>query len=294
MYYYVRNGQSDIIGILDNNGIQVVYYQYDSWGNPLTPTGSLASTVGADNPFRYRGYYLDLDTGLYYLNSRYYDSTVGRFINADGLISASSSLFGTNMYGYCENNPINGHDPSGLFWKELKDFGMNFARVLGQSITTLKAITLAPISVGLMACAVGYGLATGDVSMDQVASDLSNLNFFNTDEGKVLRSNSISFYKGVPVMRQKPFTSFSFGAIFLQKNNYVFKNDVKHEYGHSVQLGVMMATTSPGTGAALYTGLVAIPSVSVFTYNEVQGINDKNYYKRSWEATADFFGGVSR
>jgi len=113
MYYYVRNGQSDIIGILDNNGIQVVYYQYDSWGNPLTPSGSLASTIGADNPFRYRGYYLDSETGLYYLNSRYYDSTVGRFINADGLISASSSLLGTNMYSYCENNPVNGYDPSG-------------------------------------------------------------------------------------------------------------------------------------------------------------------------------------
>jgi RHS repeat-associated protein len=113
MYYYVRNGQSDIIGILDSTGIQVVYYQYDSWGNPLTPTGSLASTIGTDNPFRYRGYYLDSETGLYYLNSRYYDSSVGRFINADGLISSSSSLLGTNMYGYCENNPISFVDKSG-------------------------------------------------------------------------------------------------------------------------------------------------------------------------------------
>jgi RHS repeat-associated protein len=113
MYYYLRNGQNDIIGILNSSGVQVVSYVYDSWGNPISTTGTLASTIGADNPFRYRGYYFDFDTGLYYLSSRYYDSTVGRFINADGLINASSTLLGTNMYGYCENNPIMNFDPSG-------------------------------------------------------------------------------------------------------------------------------------------------------------------------------------
>lgn len=82
---------------------------------------TLATTVGADNPFRYRGYYFDSDTGLYYLNSRYYDSTVGRFINADGLVSASSTLLGTNMYGYCENNPIIRSDTAGEFWDTVFD-----------------------------------------------------------------------------------------------------------------------------------------------------------------------------
>jgi RHS repeat-associated protein len=113
MYYYLRNGQNDIIGILDNTGAQVVSYVYDSWGNLISTTGILALTIGADNPFRYRGYYFDSDTGLYYLNSRYYDSTVGRFINADGLVSAGNTLLGDNMYSYCENNPINCVDPFG-------------------------------------------------------------------------------------------------------------------------------------------------------------------------------------
>jgi len=120
MYYYLRNGQNDIIGILNSSGVQVVSYVYDSWGNPISTTGTLATTVGADNPFRYRGYYFDSDTGLYYLNSRYYDSTVGRFINSDGLVSASSTLLGSNMYGYCENNPVNNHDESGFNWESIR------------------------------------------------------------------------------------------------------------------------------------------------------------------------------
>jgi RHS repeat-associated protein len=114
-YYYLRNGQNDIVGILNSSGTQVVSYTYDAWGNQLSVTGSLSTTIGVENPFRYRGYYFDTETGLYYLNSRYYDSVTGRFINADGLISASSTLLGTNMYAFCLNNPVNMTDKDGSF-----------------------------------------------------------------------------------------------------------------------------------------------------------------------------------
>ncbi len=82
-YYYLRNGQNDITGILDTDGNEVVSYRYDTWGKLLEITGPLAETVGAQNPYRYRGYRYDTETGLYYLNSRYYDPELGRFINAD-------------------------------------------------------------------------------------------------------------------------------------------------------------------------------------------------------------------
>jgi len=112
-YWYVRNGQRDIIGIVNNAGIQVVSYTYDAWGNPISTTGLYASTIGAANPFRYRGYYYDVETGFYWLQSRYYDPTLGRFINADGYADTGQGVLGANMFAYCHNNPILFVDPSG-------------------------------------------------------------------------------------------------------------------------------------------------------------------------------------
>ncbi len=104
-YYYLRNGQNDIVGIMDGSGTKVVEYTYDSWGKPLTVTGTLATTLGVDNPFRYRGYY-DAETGLYYLQARYYDPEVCRFISADVYMTTGQGIVGSNMYAYCNNSPV--------------------------------------------------------------------------------------------------------------------------------------------------------------------------------------------
>ncbi len=82
----------------------------------LAISGNLANTIGKLNPFRYRSYVYDDETGLYYLNSRYYDAGVGRFLNADGYASTGQSVQSCNMFAYCENNPVNRCDPSGQFW----------------------------------------------------------------------------------------------------------------------------------------------------------------------------------
>ena len=112
-YFYLLNLQGDVIGIYDANGNIVVQYLYDSWGKLISITGSLADTIGVKNPLRYRGYYYDTETSLYYLQSRYYDPETCRFINADSLLVAGDYLQGTNMFAYCLNNPVMYVDPSG-------------------------------------------------------------------------------------------------------------------------------------------------------------------------------------
>ena len=117
-YYYATNLQGDIIAILDSNGNAVVEYTYDAWGNILTATDS---TLGNLNPLRYRGYVYDRETALCYLQSRYYDPELGRFINADALVSTGQGILGNNMYTYCLNNPVRYRDSLGVAAEEATD-----------------------------------------------------------------------------------------------------------------------------------------------------------------------------
>lgn len=112
-YYFQKNIQGDILRILDRTGTAVVEYTYDAWGNIISVTGSMANTLGQYNPFRYRGYYCDSETGFYYLNGRYYDPQIGRFINADSYASTGQGVLGNNMFVYCLNNPVMFVDPQG-------------------------------------------------------------------------------------------------------------------------------------------------------------------------------------
>lgn len=95
-------------------------YVYDAWGKVLSSSGTLANV----NPLRYRGYYYDTETRLYYLQSRYYDPVVKRFINADGYVCNGPVFSGQNMFSYCGNNPIYRVDHTGESWS---DFWVYFA-----------------------------------------------------------------------------------------------------------------------------------------------------------------------
>ena len=125
-YHFITNLQGDVLHVyrVVDKAI-VASYSYDSWGNILSATGELAE----ENPFRYRGYYYDAETGFYYLNSRYYDSELGRFINADGYTSTGKGILGYNMYTYCSNNPIVHMDYTGEYEVSVlkRDIGMPLA-----------------------------------------------------------------------------------------------------------------------------------------------------------------------
>ena len=114
-YYYIYNLQGDVIALADaSTGKLAVTYTYDAWGKLVELKDTTTNSVGTQNPFRYRGYYYDTETSLYYLQSRYYDPEVGRFINADAFASTDiSGVLSTNMFAYCENNPVMRSDPTG-------------------------------------------------------------------------------------------------------------------------------------------------------------------------------------
>ena len=113
-YLFAKNVQGDILYIYNISGTRLVTYTYDAWGKCyVTYQNGGASTAARYNPFRYRGYYYDTETGFYYLNSRYYDPSVGRFLNADGYVNANGDILGFNMFAYCGNNPVMFVDPSG-------------------------------------------------------------------------------------------------------------------------------------------------------------------------------------
>ena len=126
-YAYVKNLQGDVIAILDAAGNVVVSYAYDAWGAPIGKSGALAETLGSVQPFRYRGYVFDEETGLYYLRSRYYNPQCGRFVNADAHMSFSKKNTAYNLYSYCNNSvttqkDIYGTDPEPATQEDQENF----------------------------------------------------------------------------------------------------------------------------------------------------------------------------
>ena len=115
LYFFHRNLQGDVIGIYDTNGNLKVRYIYDAWGNcTIDNTQTTDIVLAKANPIRYRGYYFDVDTGLYYLNARYYSPELRRFISPDDTAYLNpENANGLNLYAYCCNDPVNYADPSG-------------------------------------------------------------------------------------------------------------------------------------------------------------------------------------
>ncbi len=135
-YYFAYNAQGDVIGIYDFSGRLMATYDYDEWGNCTVNVLAADSNghaidspdhIAHVNPFRYRGYFYDAETGFYYLNSRYYDPSTGRFVNGDNLLGANQDILSNNIFAYCSNNPVNCFDASGngKIWNWFKENVVN-------------------------------------------------------------------------------------------------------------------------------------------------------------------------
>ena len=177
-FWFEKNLQGDIVAVYNESGTKVYTYQYDAWGNcTATPVSSIGANIYAQyNPFRYRGYYYDMETGLYYLQSRYYDPAVGRFINADGQLNPG--VLGSNMYAYCNNNPIMGTDETGRGWLGALVGGLCGA-IVGGAFGALSAITSGgDIGAGIAIGAINGGICGaigGSIAEDVATGGISSV-----------------------------------------------------------------------------------------------------------------------
>ncbi len=184
-YLYVTNLQGDIIHIYDDAGKRLVTYNYDAWGNhTITYENGGASTAAQYNPFRYRGYYYDVETGFYYLNSRYYDPQVGRFINADTYVSTGQGLLGNNMFAYCLNNPTNYVDSSGKNALLKSWAGAMWWLCGADTVLPIGDIVYGAgiVVIGLYVLAIGDEIATSHVYFEADNSE-------HQDKGEVTKDN---------------------------------------------------------------------------------------------------------
>lgn len=159
-YLYVLNLQGDVTKIIDDSGAVYVEYNYDSWGNILSTSGSSFASLGAYNSIRYRSYKYDSEIRMYYLNSRYYNPQIGRFINADGLLGEVGNIQSMNMYAYCANNPVMYTDITGFSPKWVDTLAW-----IGVGLVVLAAVVLtagaAGFAFGGLAGAIINGAAIG-------------------------------------------------------------------------------------------------------------------------------------
>ena len=160
LYYYVLNAQGDVIALLNANGTLAASYNYGAWGNYSVhdkdgKKTTDATFIGHINPLRYRGYYYDRETRLYYLQSRYYDFANCRFINADGLLGITTFL-GCNLFSYCNNNPINCVDPLGTMAAEAITAATNFWNPVGWVAATVLGIEILVTGIAIIGAGMDY------------------------------------------------------------------------------------------------------------------------------------------
>ena len=158
-YYAISNSMGDVIGFVDGNGNVVASYEYDAWGNCEITQDTTSVKIADLNPIRYRGYYWDSETGFYYLQSRYYDPAIGRFLNADTEISGvGGEILGNNMFSYCLNNPVNMSDPTG-HWPSWATVALGVAAAVVAVAVTVATLGAAAPAAACTLAAVGmsYG-----------------------------------------------------------------------------------------------------------------------------------------
>ncbi|PKK99092.1 MAG: hypothetical protein CVV57_04600 [Tenericutes bacterium HGW-Tenericutes-2] len=182
-YFFMRDQQGDITKIVDKDGTIIVEYQYDAWGNIISKVDNSGFNLSDINAYTYRGYRYDSEINLYYLNSRYYNPEIGRFINADGLTGNPGNKLSNNMYIYVDNNPIMGYDPTGMF-----NWGI-FWKVTGGVVGAVVATVIVAASGGttipiIIAITSGYIIGSNIATVIESEIYINNSDVSSMDSAR--------------------------------------------------------------------------------------------------------------
>jgi len=277
-YLYQKNIFGDIVKITNSAGVVVAEYSYTAFGECTIVSN--VNNIATINPFRYRGYLLESNSGLYYLKTRFYNPKTGRFISPDDTKYLQPNVInGLNLYAYCNNNPVMNIDPNGTwswkkFWSKTWDIVNTIAGLLNP-ISTIIALGTAVVAL--------FSGRWNDLKKDFKAG---RLNLFNQSEQVALDAEVLSFYKGTTVVKTGLSMNAGFslgGTMWLGNVNDV--NLVRHEHGHSIQERIL--------GPLFFMTNVTIPSMITYWYEYFTGdYNASRYHSMPWERVADWLGGV--
>ena len=266
---------------MNKAGASVVQYSYDSWGRLFSVTGSLADTVGQLNPFRYRGYEYDTETGLYYLLSRYYDPMTMRFVNADVLAHTGQGIIGTNMFSYCvsycENNPIGRIDPSGSRYVNPAVIGFNTTLYSGDLSNYDKPFSLSSPTTSAPLEINPYQLVEfGENATYALKKSKTYTEYLNTSQAHEMQNKILDQYGFIDKFRTRVLNKFQSSILvelpFLGK---IVENWNNQQSSHDVYVA-----------SGLYNTVVAVYErdgtqlVMTKTYS-----NMDSYLNTSWEIT---------
>ncbi len=230
-YTYVKNQQGDIVGILDASGNLVVEYKYDAWGAPISiySASTTVDSLAFDNPFRYRGYVWDDDTGLYYLRARYYNPAIGRFVNTDTLLSWKKRLLTHNTFAYCGNAPSMNFDPN------------------RKSFLTISA--LCAVLAIMAGCLSGCSKETLETlksapNLNRETAPSASYNCCGNGYGKQIVTNPTGYIPGMSTRETFNLVKADIGEDNITEHNSIDEEIDEDEYMVAIKCGLTIITSS--------------------------------------------------